>query len=184
MRFHKGKNNRNEIIYGPSQGRGRPFRFWRKKSIPFKFSAKNTGVASLKSQHKCTLIALKVSSQKIRLKHLNFYTELRLFFQKFSEKNEGNSQALKLNSKWNQGERLSTAKQDICEDEQTIVTWARGFVLPTRVEIFSSFLPQCPHTSLDRVSPAWVKGNRNLLTGKGAWAEVCSCCNCLPVMTP
>ena len=31
-----------------------------------------------------------------------------------------------LNSKWNQHERLSTAKQDICEDEQNIAAWAEG----------------------------------------------------------
>ena len=147
--IHKGKNNRNEIIYGPSQGKGWPSRFCRKKGIPFKFSAKNTGVASLKSENKCSLIPLKVCSKKIRLKHLNYYTELRLFCQKFKGKNEGNSHTLKLNSKWNQRERLSTAKQDICEDGQNIAAWARGLALPTHVEIFSSFLPQCPHTSLE-----------------------------------
>ena len=31
-----------------------------------------------------------------------------------------------LNSKWNQHERLSTAKQDIWEDEQNIAAWAEG----------------------------------------------------------
>ena len=70
--IHKGKSNRNEIIYGPSQGKGRPFRFWRKKSIPFKFSAKNTGMRSLKSENKCALIALKVFSKKNQVETSQF----------------------------------------------------------------------------------------------------------------
>ena len=79
--IHKGKNNKNEIIYGPSRGKGTGhFVSGGKKRIPFKFSAKNTGVASLKSENKCTLIALKVCSTKNRVdSHLNFFTELRLF---------------------------------------------------------------------------------------------------------
>ena len=53
--------------YSSSQGKGRPFRFWKGRSILFKFLAKNAVVASLKSDPaKYSLIALKVYPEEIK----------------------------------------------------------------------------------------------------------------------
>ena len=70
--FTRERTLRMKLYMVPVRARVGHFVSGGKKSIPFKFSAKNTGVASLKSENKCALIALKVCSKKNQVETSQF----------------------------------------------------------------------------------------------------------------